>query len=370
MKEEAKKLTDGYTKSMQEMWDDYVKYINSVKDICKDTPIKNNMGKNGNTLEIRPSGANHKLCDIFKEVQDWILWTGNVVDAIQNVPIQTVAILCRALGESVEYALEIIEKGVDYAINWIVEKLSNLTVNNKWVKKIIKKLKLIILYVKKSLLQGKLYMLKLSKKILTFAANNKVTEAMSGAFAAVVTFIKANEQIINIILQVIQNIFQSLIGFSLDGGLMGFFITPKSVMAGIAMPDNQLTMTPINANQDIFSNIADVLINPIEETFRNAAIGITSSKTAVATSKIISNALIISGTDDIIDIPDADFELENALDLSALKAAIVGLLSTLFTPEPLPKYERLHPGNLGFLTWLITAFEPTMKKCFGLPMYP
>lgn len=369
MKEEIKNNTSEYTNSMQDMWNEYVQYINSVKKICEDTPIKVEKGKNGNSLAIQIPEAKYKLCDIYEETVAWGTWSAKVAEAILNVPLQTVGILCRALGESVAYASEIIEKGAKYATEWLAEKLSNLTTNNKWVKKIIKKLKLITLFVKKSLLQGKLYMLKLLKKILVFASNNKVTNALSTAYSAVISFIQTNSKIIDIVIQVIENLLNSLIGLSLDGGLMGFFITPKSVLAGIAMPDPNLTMTPANGNKDIYSNIADAIINPIEEGFRQASIVATSGKNSAMVAEISKNTALLI-VDDIIDIPDSTVSLEESFNLSALKAAIVGVLTVLFTPEALPKYERLHPGNLGFMAWLLTAFEPTMKKCFGLPGYP
>lgn len=372
MKEEAKKLTNGYTNSMQEMWDDYVKYINSVKEVCENTPIKVNKKRGaGNSLRVEIPDAKYKLCDMYEETVAWTKWIAEVSEVIVNVPLQTVGILCRALGETAEYALEITEKGATFAANWVAEKLSNLTVNSKWVKKIIKKLKMCLLFVKKSILQGKLYMLKITKRILTHCSNGKVTNSNSSgkALQGLLATIQVIGKIIEVIIKVIESLLSSLVGFTLDGGCMGFFITPKSVTTGLMPPSNG-TMKPMNTNQDIYSNIADALITPIEEGFRQAAIIATTGKSAAMGAEIATNTAAIVGTDDIIDIPDSNVKLEKSFDLSLLKAAIVLLLSLLFTPEALPKYERLHPGNLGFMAWLLTSFEPTMKKCFGLPGFP
>lgn len=370
MKEEIKKTTDGYTNSMQDMWEEYVAYINSIKEICDNTPIKVNKGRTNNSMRITIPDAKYKLCDIYETISAWTEWSKNVAEAVVNIPLKTVGILARALGESAEYALNIINQGVNAAANWLSEKLSNLTVNNKWVKKIIKKLKLILLYVKKALLSGKLFTLKLSKKVLTFAANNKVTSALQTAFMAVITFIQTNAAIIDVVLKVIENLCSSLIGLALDGGAMGFFITPKSITNGIVLPQYGLTMKPANANNDIYTNIADAIINPIEEGFRQAAIVAASGKNAKMIASVTKNVTTIVSTDELIDLPDSDVSLEQSLDLSALKAAIALAVSLLATPEAMPKYERLHPGNIGFLMWLITTFEPTMKKCFGLPGFP
>lgn len=370
MKEEMNKITSNYSKSMQDMWDDYVKYIDDVKELCDNTPIKVKKKRTaGNTLRIEIPDAKYKLCDIYEETAAWTEWSVKVATEVANIPIKTVGVLCKALGESIEYVLSIIEKGVEYTANWLAEKLSNLTVNNKWVKKIIKKLKLILLHTKKAMLYGKLYILKASKKVLTFAANNKVTKALQKAFVAVANSMDIIKKVIEVILKMIEGLLSSLVGFTLEGGCMGFFTTPKSIVSGFFTPENG-TMKPLNGNQDIFSNIADFLIDPLEETVRNIAIASTTSKNKAMKAEIETNKALIVNSDMPIDIPDSTIKLEDTIDLAALKGLIVKLLSTLFTPEPLPKYERLHPANLGFMTWLLTSFEPTMKKCFGLPGYP
>ena len=370
MKEEMNKITSNYSKSMQDMWDDYVKYIDDVKELCDNTPIKVKKKRTaGNTLRIEIPDAKYKLCDIYEETAAWIKWSVEVATEVANIPIKTVGVLCKALGESIEYVLSIIEKGVEYTANWLVKKLNNLNVNNKWVKKIIKKLKLILSHTKKAMLYGKLYILKASKKVLTFAANNKVTKALQKAFVAVVNSMDIIKKIIEAILKMIEGLLSSLVGFTLDGGCMGFFPTPKSMVSGFFPPSNG-TMKPANANQDIYTNIADALISPLEEVVRNIALSSTQAKNKAIQTEIETNKALIVNNDDIIDIPDSTIKLEETIDLSKLKALIVLMLSTLFTPEPLPKYERLHPGNLGYMTWLLTSFEPTMKKCFGIPSYP
>ena len=50
--------------------------------------------------------------------------------------------------------------------------------------------------------------------------------------------------------------------------------------------------------------------------------------------------------------------------------AIDFLLSQLPIPDPLPKYEKLLPINLGYLAWLIIGFCPAGKKSFGIPGFP
>jgi hypothetical protein len=372
---DIKNVTDGYTNSMQEMWDEYVTYMNGVKKVCQDTPIK--LKK-----QNKKDSAKYKLCDIYEETKEWAEWSAKVSDVVINVPINTVSILCRATGESASYAIEIVEKGTDYATNWLVKKLSDISFdnnsnkksnkksyNNRWIKKIIKKIKIITLYVKKTLLDGKLYMYKQLKKTLEFAANSKITSALQTAFDAILRFLNKAADIIDKILSVIEKLLDSIVGFTLDGGIMGFFITPKTIASGILAPANNLDMKPINVNQDIFSNIADSLITPIEEGVRQASIAITSGKNAAMIAEVTKNAATLAG-DEIIDIPDSNISLEQSFDLSQLKNLIALAISLLCAPEALPKYERLHPGNIGFLLWLITSFEPTMKKCFGIPTYP
>lgn len=370
MNEEIKNITNSYTNSIEEMWNEYVIFIESVKKVCNDTPIQIQKKTNDDSIIFQTKENKYKLCDIYQETLEWGEWSVKVSETIINIPIKTCVIICKALGESLSFVLEIINKGTEYITNWLVEKLNNITIKNKWIKKIIKKIKLITLYIKKALLYAEMYSLILIKKILVFAANNKVTSALQTAYSTVISFIQSNTKIIDMTLQIIENLVSSIAGFTLDGGIMGFFTTPKSITSGIINPSPALSMTPLNVNGDIFSNISDTIINPIIEAKRNISLETKKSETSAIIANINSNAISISSTDEIIDLPDININLSNSFDLSILNAAIYTALSTLVSPEALPKYERLDAGNIGYLIWLISSFEPTMKKCFGLPGYP
>lgn len=358
-KSDVKETTDGYTNSMQDMWDDYVSYIRKVKKVAKDEM----------PIVIKKKQKDKTLCDIYYESTEWVIWIGKIADSVIDIPIKTVPILCRALGESVEYALEITQKGVEFATNWLTEKLSNITTNSKWFKKIVKFLKSTLLYFKQWALQGKLWSLKILKNLLEKTANGKIANWIQNAYADVINILEKTFKILNQIMSVINKLVESIAGYTLDGGLMGFFITPKTLAAGILAPTNNLDMKPINANQDIYSNIADAIVNPIEESARQAATIATSTKSAAALAEITKNAATLAG-DEIVDIPDTNVELEKTIDLTVLRQLIITALNLLCSPEALPKYERLHPLNINFLIWLITSFEPTMKKCFGIPTFP
>lgn len=364
---DIKQTTNDYTGTMSDMWKDYKEYLNDIKTLCIQTPVYVRKHKIDNSIFVNTDKAEHKLCDIYEQTIAWTTWIGRVSQAIVGVPINTVTILCRALGESLDYALSIIEKGVDYATKWLVETLNNLVSNSKWIKKIVKALKITILFAKKCILYGKRFVYKSLRWVLQTAANGKVTNALYSAYVAVINFIQANIKIIDTIMQVITNLLNSLIGFTLDGGAMGFFITPKSILSGITIPAPQLTMTPMNINQDIFTNIADSLISPLEEAIRTSDVLKKNSDALKMTSDIATNAAAVANGGELepISTPEVD-----PFDLTALKTSIAVVLSTLALPEPMPKYERLSVTNLGYLTWLITSFEPTMKKCFGFPGYP
>ena len=369
MKEDVKQLTNGYTNSMQEMWEDYVAYLSSIKDMCENTPIKITKKRGaGGSLELEIPDAKYKLCDAYEETKVWAEHILKISELILNVPIETVSILCRALGETAEYAMSIIEQGVAYATNWLTEKLDNITSNSKWVKKIINVLKRTLLNIKVAALWAEEVALKNTKKVLTFFANGKATknDKLEKSTKPISNFINATIKVIDVILKFVDGLLSSIIGFTLDGGIMGFFPTPKSMISGFF----PVEMKPKNANQDIYSNIADVLISPIEEGFRQASILAVQMKSKAMEAEIEANKQLLTSTNEIIDIPDSQISLEESYDLSKVKAAIALLLSTLITPEPLPKYERLHPGNLGYMAWLLTSFEPSMKKCFGIPSFP
>lgn len=365
--EEIKNTTQEYKGTMTEMWKEYKEYLNEVKTLCIQTPKYIRKHKINNSLIISAEPADHKFCDIYEQTIAWTVWIGKVSDAVLKIPINTISIVCRALGETLEYAMSIIEKGVEFATNWLVEKLSNFITKSKWIRKIVKWLKLTILFAKKSILYGKLWIYKSLRWMIKAATTGKISSALQAAYAAVIVWIQTNMKIIDSIMQVISNLLISLVGFTLDGGAMGFFITPKSILSGATVPYPQLSMIPMNINQDIFTNIADALISPIEESLRNATIAKMSADNAKMVVDITAGASAIVAGGDLIPIPTPEV---NPFDLAAFKTALANLLATIALPEPLPKYERLHPGNIGFMVWLITSFEPTMKRCFGFPMYP
>lgn len=362
-----KQMTNEYVGTLDDMWQEYKEYIKSIKTLCIQNPTYIRKHKIKNSLGVSVEPASHKLCDIYEMTIAYTKWIAQVSDAIISLPINTVSFLCRALGETVEYAMSIIEKGIDFATNWLITKMQNIITNNKIVKWIIKTIKQITLFVQKCVLYGKLWMYKAMRNILNKAANGKVTSALASAYAAVITWIQTNIQIIEKVLLVITNLVNSLVGFTLEGGAMGFFTTPKSILAGVLMPSPQLTMKPQNMNQDIFTNIADLLITPLEETVRQALTAKKVSETASTASQIATNSAIAVSTGVVVPVQVPNGE---AFDLSMLKTLIANLLATLAMPEAMPKYERVHLGNIGYLTWMLTSFQPAMKRCFGLPGYP
>lgn len=364
---EIKEMTNDYVGTLDDMWQEYKKYIKSVKTLCIQNPTYVRKHKIKNSLGVSAEPASHKLCDIYEMTLAYTKWIVKVSDAIIGVPLNTVGLLCRALGESLEYALSITEKGIDYATNWVITKLQNIVSKSKVVKYIIKTIKQIALFGKKCILNGKLWMYKAMRGILIKAANGKVTAALSNAYAAVINWIKANAEIIDKVLLIIQNILNSLIGLTLDAGAMGFFITPKSLLAGVITPSPQQTMIPQNQNKDIFTNIADSLVSPIEETVRQALTVKKTSEVASTSAQIATNTslAVTTGVLTPVEVPKGE-----AYDLAMFKKLIGILLSTLALPEALPKYERLHVANLGFLAWMLTSFQPAMKRNFGLPGYP
>lgn len=372
MKEDViKNITEGYSKSIKEMWDDYVVYISNIKTICVNTPSFVKKQKNGNSIEIKQSPeSNTKLCKMIEETKEWTKWIGDVSLELANIPINSVGFLCRATGESLEYALSIVNNGVEFSTNWLTKKMSNLTVNSKWLKKLVKTLKKIILYIKKSIKTGELFIYKTTKKVLNFAANNKVTDALSKAYSSVFNFIESISKYIDITLETIEGLLSTLVGFNLDGETMGFFITPKTVMAGFAVPDDYTTMKPLNFEKSIKTNISDEEVEGLKENYRKEKINKSEKKKVKISAYIQENVNRILNSDESVDIPDIEIEKDNTDDFSNLMKKIALVVSLSIQPEPLPKYERLHPANIGYMTWLITSFEPTMKKCFGLPTFP
>ena len=72
----------------------------------------------------------------------------------------------------------------------------------------------------------------------------------------------------------------------------------------------------------------------------------------------------------LFNIPDTLCKVLKVINPKNIIKAIDRLLSTLPIPDPLPKYEKLLPINLGYLAWLIIGFCPAGKKAFGIPGFP
>lgn len=364
-----KSVTEGYSKSIKDMWNDYTSYISGIKEKCINTPSYVKKKKNGNSIVIEQSkNSNTKLCKLIEDTKKWSIWISEISIELANIPIHSVGMLCRITGESLEYALGVINEGVDYATNWLVNKMSDLTVNNIWFKKMVKLLKKIILYIKKSIKQGELFIYKTTKKVLNFAANNKVTDALVGSYTAVFNFIEKISMYIDIALKTIEGLLNTLVGFNLEGETMGFFITPKTIMAGFTVPNPYTTMSPKNIDKTIKTNIPDEVIEGVKDKHNAEKLEKETNNNNKILAKIKENIEKTINGDDT-NIPDIEIEQPEE-DLSSLITAISVVVATIFQPEPLPKYERLSITNIGYMAWLLTSFEPTMKKCFGLPTFP
>ena len=121
-----KQMTNEYVGTLDDMWQEYKEYMNSIKTLCIQNPTYIRKHKIKNSLGVSVEPAAHTLCDKYEMTLAYTRWIIQVSDAILNVPINTISILCRALGETYEYAMSIIEKGIDFATNWLINKLKNI----------------------------------------------------------------------------------------------------------------------------------------------------------------------------------------------------------------------------------------------------
>lgn len=224
---------------------------------------------------------------------------------------------------------------------------------------ILKRLQLCLLYAKRLIIKIKIKIAELSRKLLVNMSSNKgsgmpdpITTAVNAAFMALGIAIQALLIVIEAFMKMI-----SLGPLGVDGQGMVFFLTPKSFNMSKAPAYN-----PNSAISDRFPQPVQMTLYEIEKSVDkiNAAI----KKATLITSAALGAVSIMS--------KNPSFGISNKL--SHINPGQIQKLLDLaqdLIPLPLglPRYEKLKFTNLGFMAFLITGFEPTAHKSFGIPGY-
>ena len=229
---------------------------------------------------------------------------------------------------------------------------------------VMKYVELIALYIKKITLNIRLFIAKASKNVVKAIANGKgpaiASAIASGALAAMMTM----AQVLNVVLQAIQMVLNMFVGpLSISAEAMCFFMTPKTIMTGQMKSD--IPVTNVNVS------ITDYLPEPIKLQIENIALAVNQANVPIKVSFIAASAalgagLALSGTEIKID-PCVELKEINLKDIIS---AIETILTLSINPQPLPKFEKLLPTNIGFMLFLMTGFNSGGKLAFGLPGFP
>lgn len=386
-----------YTDNIEELFNDFMESVKNVSELCKNTPAKikkNNTTKSSVSVEIKDLNEEKTLCAVIDDTVTWTEWSIKLTEEIINVPIEFAKFIANVLGESTEFVIDIAQDGIDKLIKWINDKLEKLinSVNEKikekqikrknkraskeeskslknlkkiirFVKKSIKFVKMIILKAKKLILDAQLWVYKTLKRVLESVANGKMVAGLDKAFKAILIALKACAAVIDVSLQVIQRLLQTLLAsfLAIEAGCMAFALSPKVILTGKL----SFSMKPIEPNNDLFSfgalepinKLVDTYISGIEEFNSANSIAHITDKM----SQYLTTGEIRSGKVNLKKIDNKEIR-------NIIKSAFIGILLNL--SEPLPKYEKLMITNIRFLLWLTLVFEPGMKQSFGIPGMP
>ena len=296
--------------------------------------------KNANTKEEtantnREEDKAVKMCKMIAKIKS----LQKIVDSLKGLTV--------VLTDSMKY---IVEYNINAAVEYIMKKIQILALK---IKRLLVELSIKIAKMMRSLLIG-----------LDNKCGSGITATINSAIVAIMAVFKALAIAVNAVMMAVKFILDMMPPMiSVGAETMCFFLTPKSAMLGLT----KVEMTCANPNKSICNRLPTVIkqsISAIEEEINiaNNAIRIAMIATGAA------YGLACAFTQ--FNIPDTLCKVLKVINPQTIIKAIDLLLSLLPIPDPLPKYEKLLPINLGYLAWLIIGFCPAGKKAFGFPGYP
>ena len=296
--------------------------------------------KNANTKEEttntnREEDKAIKMCKMIAKIKS----LQKIVDSLKGLTV--------VLTDSMKY---IVEYNINAAVEYIMKKIQILALK---IKRLLVELSIKIAKMMRSLLIG-----------LDNKCGSGITATINSTIVAIMAVFKALAIAVNAVMMAVKFILDMMPPMiSVGAETMCFFLTPKSAMLGLT----KVEMTCANPNKSICNRLPTVIkqsISAIEEEINiaNNAIRIAMIATGAA------YGLACAFTQ--FNIPDTLCKVLKVINPQTIIKAIDLLLSLLPIPDPLPKYEKLLPINLGYLAWLIIGFCPAGKKAFGFPGYP
>ena len=381
-KEKKDNIYTEYADNVVKLYEDFMKNVEELNKLCKNPPSKIKKKNKNTSVDVvvekkSKEQKNQERCEKIENMIKWTEWSVEVTQKSLEIPIKFVEFIVAVTGESIELINTMLEKGLDFLINWANNKIEELIkeINEKdktkktakkikrIIIKVIKAIKLTMLTVKVAVLKGQLFVYKCLKDILSDINCERISNNLNLILAGTLEVLKAIASIILIILKVIDTILKSLglIGLSLDGGAMAFVFSVKAMANGI------MAAKAKEANNDLSGfGIMNIIDTTIEETLIKPLKTVNDKNKVAYVAANVALATANSMVPDIVPISNTE-----SLNLKELKKMVNTLLLSIFTPsEPMPKYERLSVINLRYLMWLQMYFEPAMKQSFGMPGMP
>ena len=296
--------------------------------------------KNANTKEEttntnREEDKAVKMCKMIAKIKS----LQKIVDTLKGLTV--------VLTDSMKYIVE-------YAITSAIEY-------------IMKKIQILALKIKRLLVELSIKIAKMMR-ILLIGLDNKcgsgITAIINASLVSIMASFKALAIAVYTVMMAVKLILDMMPPtISVDAESMCFFLTSKSVMLGLT----KVGMTCSNPNKSICNRLPTSIkqsISAIEEASNiyNNAIRIAMISTGA------SLGLACAFTQ--FNISDTLCKVLKVINPKNIIKDIDLLLSHIPIPDPLPKYEKLLPINLGYLAWLIIGFCPAGKKAFGIPGFP
>ena len=205
-------------------------------------------------------------------------------------------------------------------------------------------------------------MARLRKKVLLELLSGK-DDAGSPTTTPIKMFlmgVAVTANVIATIIGIVLNIINAVVILNVDASGCAFGPTPKSLMMTSKMTvANAKGSTTCPTPEPI-----DKLITEAENAQKKTNGELKKAHILAMSAESASN--IANGGQFSV----GNFPSLPKIDGTAIRQSIRLLLATLIDAEALPRYEKLTPTNIRFLTFLITGFEPSAKKTFGLPGFP
>lgn len=224
---------------------------------------------------------------------------------------------------------------------------------------ILKRLQMCLLYAKRLVVKIKIKIAEITKKLVIAMTRGKgsgipdaISTAVNAAFAALGMAINVLIQAIDMLMKMI-----SMGPLGVDGQGMVFFMTPKSFQNSKVN-----VLNPNSAIGDRFPQPIHMVLNEIEKTVDKANAAI---KKAAIIAGAAQGAISIMSDNPSFGISSA----QSRINPGKIQKLLDTAMDLIPLPTGMPRYEKLKFTNLGFLAFLITGFEPTAHKSFGIPGY-